>query len=41
MKPNPDPNTIYVVLFYVDWCPHCVSTKPEWNKVQKLDNTVK
>ena len=21
------------MLFYVDWCPHCVSTKPEWAKL--------
>lgn len=26
-----------VVLFYADWCPHCVRFKPVWNKViQKL-----
>ena len=32
-KPNPGPNEVVVVLFYVDWCPHCVSTKPEWAKL--------
>ena len=37
-KPDPDDNTIYVILFYVDWCPHCVSTKPEWKKLENLDN---
>ncbi len=37
-KPDPDGNTIYVILFYADWCPHCVSTKPEWAKLQKMDN---
>ena len=29
-KPNPKAQEIVIVLFYVDWCPHCVSTKPEW-----------
>ena len=29
-KPNPKGNDLVIVLFYVDWCPHCVSTKPEW-----------
>jgi thiol-disulfide isomerase/thioredoxin len=38
-KPNPGDNECVVMLFYVDWCPHCVSTKPEWNKLQKLDGT--
>lgn len=38
-KPDPDENTIFIVLFYADWCPHCVSTKPAWSKLQKLDNT--
>ena len=32
-KPNPGPNEVVLVLFYVDWCPHCVSTKPEWAKL--------
>jgi thiol-disulfide isomerase/thioredoxin len=39
-KPNPGPNEVVIVLFYVDWCPHCVSTKPEWAKlVEKHNNT--
>jgi thiol-disulfide isomerase/thioredoxin len=38
-KPNPRGNQLVLVLFYVDWCPHCVSTKPEWqNLVNKLNN---
>ena len=23
-----------IMLFYADWCPHCVMAKPEWNKVK-------
>lgn len=23
-----------IILFYVDWCPHCKTAKPEWNKVK-------
>ena len=39
-KPNPKGNDLVIVLFYVDWCPHCVSTKPEWEKlVKKMNNT--
>ena len=38
-KPNPDDDTIIVLLFYVDWCPHCVSTKPEWKKLEALNGT--
>ena len=38
-KPNPVDNEVVLVLFYVDWCPHCVSTKPEWsNLVNNLNN---
>lgn len=38
-KPNPKEGDLVIVLFYVDWCPHCVSTKPEWNKlVNKMNN---
>jgi thiol-disulfide isomerase/thioredoxin len=38
-KPNPKGADVVIVLFYVDWCPHCVSTKPEWNKlVNKMNN---
>ena len=38
-KPNPDDDTVIVLLFYVDWCPHCVSTKPEWKKLEALNGT--
>ena len=27
------PNTLY--MFYVDWCPHCTSAKPELEKLRK------
>lgn len=38
-KPDPDANQVVLVLFYVDWCPHCVSTKPVFKKViQELNN---
>ena len=23
-----------IMLFYADWCPHCVKAKPEWDKVK-------
>lgn len=23
-----------LMLFYVDWCPHCKTAKPEWEKVK-------
>ena len=37
---NPKGNEIVFMLFYVDWCPHCVSVKPEWSKLVKAhDNT--
>lgn len=25
-------NGYWVILYYADWCPHCNSMKPEWNK---------
>ncbi len=28
-------------LFYTDWCPHCTSTKPEWEKLQANWNMAK
>ena len=38
-KPNPKANEVIIVLFYVDWCPHCVSTKPEWETlVNNMNN---
>jgi thiol-disulfide isomerase/thioredoxin len=39
-KPNPGPNDVVLVFFYADWCPHCVSAKPEFAKVvAKMNNT--
>ena len=38
-KPNPGENEVVFVLFYVDWCPHCKSVKPEWEKLVKMNNT--
>jgi len=26
---------ISFVLYYVDWCPHCKTIKPEWAKLEK------
>jgi thiol-disulfide isomerase/thioredoxin len=26
--------TATVMLFYVDWCPHCKTAKPAWNEVK-------
>ena len=23
------------IMYYVPWCPHCKTTKPEWNKLEK------
>jgi len=34
------PNETALVLFYADWCPHCKSFKPDWEKASnKLDGT--
>ena len=38
-KPNPKDGEVIMVLFFVDWCPHCKSVKPEWEKLMKLNNT--
>jgi thiol-disulfide isomerase/thioredoxin len=30
-----------IILFYVDWCPHCKTAKPEWDSaMQELDGKV-
>jgi len=26
--------TANLMMFYVDWCPHCKTAKPEWNKLK-------
>jgi thioredoxin 1 len=34
-------DSVDVVMFYTDWCPHCKKAKPIWNKVkEELDNTI-
>ncbi len=38
-KPNPKENEVIMILFFVDWCPHCKTVKPEWAKLAKLNNT--
>jgi thiol-disulfide isomerase/thioredoxin len=41
-QPNPATSTksAEVLMFYTDWCPHCISAKPEWNKFkEKYKNT--
>lgn len=40
-KINPKDDEVFLVIFYVDWCPHCVSTKPEWAKLQNNLNNKK
>jgi thiol-disulfide isomerase/thioredoxin len=25
----------HLMLFYVDWCPHCKTAKPEWNSLKE------
>ena len=27
--------TAHLMLFYVDWCPHCKTAKPEWNALKE------
>jgi len=31
-------NQAELILFYVDWCPHCKTAKPEWEKVKSQYN---
>lgn len=33
-KDNPD-KIAHLMLFYVDWCPHCKTAKPEWNALKE------
>ena len=33
-------NEAELMLFYVDWCPHCKTAMPEWNKFKnEMNNT--
>ena len=32
-KPNPKENEVIMILFFVDWCPHCKTVKPEWANI--------
>ena len=29
---------VKIILFYVDWCPHCKTAKPEWDAVKSKYN---
>lgn len=32
--------TVQLYMFFVDWCPHCKTAKPEWDKIKlKYNNT--
>jgi thiol-disulfide isomerase/thioredoxin len=35
-RPNSgdETNTAELMLFYVDWCPHCKTAKPDWEEVK-------
>lgn len=33
------PNEVVLVLFFADWCPHCRSFKPDWDKVKSIEGT--
>jgi len=30
-----DTNPATLMLFHVDWCPHCKTAKPEWDKLKE------
>ncbi len=38
---NRETPDIYYRFFYADWCPHCQTTKPEWEKCQTNWNMLK
>jgi thiol:disulfide interchange protein len=31
---NEDNNSAELLFFYADWCPHCKTAKPEWEKTK-------
>ena len=33
---TPDPSECVVALFYADWCPHCVTFKPIFQKAKEM-----
>ena len=33
---NGDMKSAEIILFYVDWCPHCKTAKPEWESVKEM-----
>lgn len=35
-KLTPDPSECVVALFYADWCPHCKSFKPIFQKAKEM-----
>ena len=37
---EPTGTTANFVMFYADWCPHCVSTKPEMKKLENKLNSM-
>jgi thiol-disulfide isomerase/thioredoxin len=30
--------TVDIYLFFADWCPHCKTAKPEWDKIKRKYN---
>ena len=34
-KEQEDTKIAHLMLFYVDWCPHCKTAKPEWNALKE------
>lgn len=33
-EPTASDKTAELMMFYVDWCPHCKTAKPEWNSLK-------
>ena len=33
-------NPVEIMLFSVDWCPHCKVARPEWNKVAESTKSI-